>query len=100
VQVDLVDNVLPGDAVADFALIDVEGSELECLEGMKETILRSPNLVIMCEWWNQSHNSPDAGAKIDTLLDWFTANRYKFHRIWHSGTATCDKEQFHELSKK
>ena len=59
VEVDLVDNILPKDAVIDFALIDVERSEVECLQGMKQTILRSPNIVIMCEWSGHSYNSPN-----------------------------------------
>ena len=42
-----VDNVLLSDAVIDFALIDTEMSEIEVLEGMKNTIIRSPNLIIV-----------------------------------------------------
>ena len=42
-----VDNVLPSDSIIDFALIDTEMSEIEVLEGMKDTIMRSPNLIII-----------------------------------------------------
>ena len=42
-----VDNVLPSDAIIDFALIDTEMSEIEVLEGMKNTIMRSSNLIIV-----------------------------------------------------
>lgn len=41
-----VDNVLPADAVIDFALIDVEMHITEALMGMRKTIERSPNLVM------------------------------------------------------
>lgn len=50
VEVDLVDNVLPKDTQVNFALIDTERMELEVFNGMKETILRSPNIIILCEW--------------------------------------------------
>ena len=33
-----------------FALIDVEAMELKVLRGMRELIVRSPDLVIVCEW--------------------------------------------------
>lgn len=36
IQTDLADNLLPEDAKVDFALIDVEKTDLECLEGMKK----------------------------------------------------------------
>lgn len=49
--------MLSNDTIVDFALIDVERMEIECLEGMKETILRSPNIVITLEWSGSSLNS-------------------------------------------
>ena len=51
VVLDRVDNVLPKDTVVDFVLIDVETMEVYALQGMVETIARSPNIIIMCEWW-------------------------------------------------
>jgi hypothetical protein len=39
--------------VVNFALIDVEKMEVEALLGMKEVILRSPDLIIMLEWQYQ-----------------------------------------------
>ena len=49
--------MLDNSTVVDFALIDVERMEVECLEGMKATILRSPNIVITLEWSGKSLNS-------------------------------------------
>lgn len=63
VYVDLIDNILPKNAIIDFALLDVERLEVECLYGMKETILRSPNIIILCEWANVSHNTKDIQTK-------------------------------------
>jgi len=34
----MVDNVLPKDVVANFAFIDVQWLDVECLEGMKQVI--------------------------------------------------------------
>jgi hypothetical protein len=42
--------MLPKDAIINFALIDTERMELEVFNGMKQTILRSPNIIILCEW--------------------------------------------------
>ena len=50
VEVDQVDNMLPNDTIVNFALIDTERMELEVFNGMKNTILRSPNIIILCEW--------------------------------------------------
>lgn len=49
-ELNTVDNILPKDVKVDFALIDVQYLELECLEGMKEVMKRSPNLIIVIEW--------------------------------------------------
>jgi FkbM family methyltransferase len=94
VWVDLVDDVLPADAVIDFALIDVERFELECLEGMKRTIARSPNIVIMCEWSNRSNNSEDKDwSRKNGLLEWFIANGFKFYVLRHTWEMECQYEQ-------
>ena len=50
IEIATVDEVLPSGTVVNFALIDVEKMEIGCLEGMKETLRRSPDLIIMCEW--------------------------------------------------
>ena len=46
---DKVDDLLPDDVSLDFALIDVEGMEIQALKGMKKVLERSPNLVLMVE---------------------------------------------------
>ena len=56
VEVNTIDNVMPKDVKIDFALIDVEYLELESLEGMKELIDRSPNLIIVIEWAGHSYH--------------------------------------------
>lgn len=65
-----MDNVLPADTILDFALIDVERLEVECLEGMRETILRSPKLILMVEWMNVSVNTPNILERSGILLKW------------------------------
>lgn len=52
-----MDVLLPSDLVLDFALIDVERLEVECLSGLMETIGRSPNLVLVVEWAGVTVNS-------------------------------------------
>lgn len=99
VQVDIVDNVLPADIVLDFALIDVERLEVECMEGMLETIRRSPNLVMMVEWMNISVNTNNIAERIKILLDELTTLRYKYY-ILDAPPGNCDPEKFREMSKE
>ena len=98
VTVDLVDNIIPKDTVIDFALIDVQASEVECLEGMKETILRSPKIIIMCEWAGVSINSRDYKQKVDKLLEWFQSLKFKFYRIERKRPTDCSPLIFQEVS--
>ncbi len=78
-------------------MIDVERSEVECLEGMKETILRSPNIVIMCEWAGYSNNSKEIKKKITDLINWFASLNFKFYRTW-SRPPNCSPQVFTEVS--
>ena len=81
-----MDNILDKDAIIDFALVDVERLDVECLEGMKETIKRSPNMKIAIEWSGYSaHMSRDIYLQhLRDLLDWFEELKYKF---WHVGSS-------------
>lgn len=103
IQTDLADNVLPEDVKVDFALIDVEKSELECLEGMKKIISRSPNIKIIIEWAGRgvTMTTEQYNAKRDEILAWFYDNNFTFYIIdredlaGQAFTRTCeDKENF------
>ena len=48
------------------------------MEGLKETIARSPNLVIMCEWWAWLFLKEGKGARLRALLTWMQDHGYKF----------------------
>lgn len=69
----LVDNVLPSDVIVDFVLIDTEMSEIEVLEGMKDTIRRSPNMIIVAEWsgYSKNMNDQEFSSRRDALMAWF-----------------------------
>ena len=73
VEIEMVDNVLPEDVKIDFALIDVEMLDLECLEGMKEVIKRSPNIIIVIEWSGYSSHisQQEYDKRLGELLTWF-----------------------------
>ena len=92
--------------VADFAFMDVELLEVPVLEGMKETIKRSPNLIIVIEWSGKSQLwTQDVYIEhFSALLDWFETLNYKF---WHPNLRllkiepqTCDKIKFIQMSKE
>jgi FkbM family methyltransferase len=57
IEADRMDAVLPADTALDFVLIDVQGLEVECLEGLKETMLRSPDLVLCVEWMGTTYTT-------------------------------------------
>ena len=66
----------------DFAFIDVEAMDVECLEGMKETIKRSPNLVIGTEWSGYSaiYTRDVYLVHLKDILEWFKTINYKFYQ--------------------
>ena len=63
IETNRLDFLLPADTVLNFALIDVERLETECLEGFKETIRRSPDFVLTVEWAGVSFNSNNIRQK-------------------------------------
>lgn len=54
---------------------------MEALSGMKKTIERSPDIVIMCEWSGISLNTEDFVEKKRELLEWFVSKKFKFYKI-------------------
>lgn len=91
-----MDDVLPPDTVVNFVLIDVERLEVECLSGMKATIERSPNIVIMCEWSGMSYNTRDFATKKRELLEWLSSKEFKFYQLG-GYTGACNPERFNEI---
>ena len=82
IVVDRADNVLPKDSKINFALIDPEYMEFEVMEGLMETISRSPNMIIMIEWWGQEYinsRNVDKLKKTGELLKELERRGYKFY---------------------
>ncbi len=61
---------------------------------MRETIARSPDLVLMCEWSGVSYNSIDAEQKKSELLSWFVGLRYRFYILT---SKLCGESKFKEV---
>jgi FkbM family methyltransferase len=49
VQIDALDNLLQSAESIDFVKLDVEGAEIECLEGMRNIIQRNPDISVVLE---------------------------------------------------
>ena len=64
---------------------------------MKETIKRSPNIAIMCEWAGYSNNSKDGKKKIKDLIDWFLSLKFKFYRL-ADRSGNCSPQNFYEVT--
>lgn len=46
-----IDTCLPADTIVDFVKMDIQGSEGLALQGMQETLSRSPDVRILTEFW-------------------------------------------------
>jgi FkbM family methyltransferase len=80
VQVTPIDAALPADAVADVVKLDIEGGELDALEGMRELVARSgERLTLFLEC------NPDAlaaaGRSADELVRWLGERGFRLFRI-------------------
>jgi hypothetical protein len=76
-----MDAVLPPDTILDFVLTDTQGMEVECLEGLKETMQRSPNMVLVVEWMGYSYTPEMTKERRGELLDWFAVRGYRVYEF-------------------
>jgi len=88
VVVDKIDDVLPSDVVLDFVLIDVERMELDVINGMKNLILKSPNIIIFCEWSGNYFRTSGETQKMIDVVAWFVEHKFRFFQM-AGGEAAC-----------
>lgn len=79
------DDLLAGAGPIDFIKIDVQGWELQALQGLRATIERSARLQIYLEFWPQGLR--DAGSSPEALLDFLHAHGFTLFRR-HAGRWT------------
>jgi len=84
VPVERLDDLVDGDA--DLVKIDVEGAELDVLEGM-ERLLRRPGLSLIVEWHPTLQIM--AGYEADALPHWLLERGWKLHAASHFRTRPC-----------
>jgi FkbM family methyltransferase len=80
VAVTPIDAALPADAVADVVKLDIEGGEVDALEGMRDLVARSgQRLTLFLEC------NPDAlaaaGRSAAELVGWLTERGFRLYRI-------------------
>ena len=70
------------------------------MQGMKQTILRSTDIIIMCEWSTILINSNETEERKKNkrdILEWLVENNFKFFEEQRRGG--CDNpSNFNELS--
>lgn len=62
-----IDTLLPKDLIANYLKIDVEGFELDVLNGARGLIIRSPDIKIIMEW--SQGQMGDAGIEPQSVLE-------------------------------
>jgi FkbM family methyltransferase len=83
-DVDMVrlDDALPGCRV-DFIKLDVQGFELQVLQGMDELSRRSKNLRIYFEFWPRGLRA--AGTRPEAVLEHLERRDFAVYRVEHDG---------------
>jgi FkbM family methyltransferase len=61
----------------DILIIDVEGSEYECLKGAKEKIMKNKPYIIIEIWDDDKMRRENMGIKRSTIIDFITSMNYK-----------------------
>ena len=67
--------------IVDFVLMDVQMMEVDALEGMKETIRRSPNIVLNVEWTGYTHYPDGFQARKYAIVDFFVELGFNFYEM-------------------
>lgn len=82
---------------ADLVKIDVEGAELEVLEGMTR-LLRRSGLALIVEWHPRLQAM--AGYEPDALPRWLIERGWKLHAASHLQTQGCTADDLPEMSAR
>lgn len=107
IKINKVDNILPKDLKVDFILMDVQLLEVETLDGMRELIARSTDLIIYTEWVAISIKLPkkEYDIRLRNLLTWLVEHKFKFYKMgfvdgFRSSGGACEKAPLIEMSMK
>lgn len=95
VPVERLDDLVDGDA--DLVKIDVEGAELDVLEGM-ERLLRRPSLALVAEWHPTLQIM--AGYEADALPRWLLERGFSLHAASHFRTWPCRAADLPRISTR
>ena len=101
IETAILDDYLPGAGieVVDFLKIDVQGFEGHVFAGLEKTVLQSPRLVVMSEFWPEGLRR--AGTDPEELLERLERWGLSVHELLSDGTtqAIVNKSAFIEKWK-
>lgn len=95
VPVERLDDLVDGDP--DLVKIDVEGAELEVLEGMAR-LLRRPGLALIVEWHPALQRM--AGYEPDALPRWLLSRGWMLHAASHLYTRPCTADNVPRMRER
>ncbi|MBX3002008.1 MAG: FkbM family methyltransferase [Caldilineaceae bacterium] len=90
-----LDDLIP--SAPDLVKIDVEGAELDVLEGMKRMI-KSPSLRLIVEWHPTLQQAADHAP--DALPRYLLAHGFTLHMVTHTRSAPLDAEDLPGLTRQ
>jgi FkbM family methyltransferase len=88
VQIDTLDNQLADLTRLDFIKMDIEGSEIDCLNGGRKVIARH-RPVISVEYGRPSYSA--YGHTAETLFDWAVDNGYRISDLFGNEVESVDE---------
>lgn len=85
-----VDNYVAGKFKVDFIKMDIQGFELFALQGMLQTLVGNPSIIILTELW--PYGLRKAGTSLEVFFSFLSQNKMKAYRLNNLATPLNEKE--------
>lgn len=93
-----IDQYLPSDIKIDFIKMDIQGAEYFALKGMRETLLKNPEIVILMEFWPYGLALAKTSATL--LLQLINEYNLKMFLFTEQGLEEINQQNIHLYENK